>query len=129
MATKDELYKSDACGNRIQVVEEIYGKPGYCGQNMRNLKKGTDEAKAVMQRHGQAGNLLSPCLDDGPEHFPRGFRLVSPHEKGAVLLSSQAFPATAVDAGIPSGQKQVGLVCFLLVLHHRCAGECKKHGE
>ena len=55
MATKDEIYKCDTCGNIVLVLEGGDGDLVCCGENMRRLETTSDEAKAALQRMGRPG--------------------------------------------------------------------------
>jgi superoxide reductase len=53
-AERDEVYKCDACGNVVWVLEGGDGDLVCCGENMRLLKK--DEAKAFSERMAKPGS-------------------------------------------------------------------------
>jgi superoxide reductase len=53
-AERDEIYKCDACGNVVWVVEGGSGDLVCCGENMRLLEK--DEAKAFSERMAKPGS-------------------------------------------------------------------------
>lgn len=53
-ATKGEIYKCEACGNVVQVLEGGSGDLVCCGEDMHLLT--SDEAKAFAQRMPKPGS-------------------------------------------------------------------------
>jgi desulfoferrodoxin-like iron-binding protein len=53
-ATKDEIYKCDACGNVVYVLEGGAGDLVCCGEDMRLLT--SDEAKGFAERMPKPGS-------------------------------------------------------------------------
>jgi desulfoferrodoxin-like iron-binding protein len=53
-ALKDEIYKCEACGNVVLVLEGGAGDLVCCGENMKLLN--SDEAKAFSERMAKPGS-------------------------------------------------------------------------
>ena len=94
MTKKNELYKCEVCGNIVSIMHEGAGTLVCCGQEMKLLESGVEDAALEKHVpfvtrdekgiHVQVGEMLHPMDED---HYIQWITLVSQNKTKTVFLS------------------------------------------
>ncbi len=105
MTKKNELYKCEVCGNIVSVMHTSASALVCCGQEMKLLEAGTEDAALEKHVpfvtrdekgiHVQVGEVMHPMDDD---HYIEWITLVTQNKTKTIFLSPRDNPEAIFDS-------------------------------